>query len=124
MLLAASPNYCLYLDRIAPHFLSRFPIRILTMTTDILDHDAQALKVCESPLDLDMAKHGTLDLVGSAIEFSDGSCWKLVKALTRTKYQQGDPPFEARQVFDTICIRDKENRHHGRTKAIIKVKYQ
>ncbi|KAF1914310.1 hypothetical protein BDU57DRAFT_578138, partial [Ampelomyces quisqualis] len=40
------------------------------------------------------------------------------------RYQQGEPPFEARQVFEAVCVQDPKKKYHGTTQAIVKVKYQ
>ena len=62
--------------------------------------------------------------LGYEVEFEDGSWWKLKKALSPVKYQQGDPPFEARQVFECVCTKDPNNCHSGIQEAVAKVKYQ
>ena len=62
--------------------------------------------------------------LGYQIEFKDGSWWTLKKALSHVKYQQSNPPFEARQVFECVCTKDPNNYHTGVREAVVKVKYQ
>jgi hypothetical protein len=62
--------------------------------------------------------------LGATIRFRDKSCWKLTKALCNTKYQQGEPPFEARRVYECVCVEDPENKFVEVKSALIKVKYQ
>ena len=49
--------------------------------------------------------NSTHGLLGREVEFEDGSCWKMTKALSPGKYQQAEPPFEARQIFE--CLRQR-----------------
>ncbi|XPS80049.1 hypothetical protein M3J09_012011 [Ascochyta lentis] len=63
-------------------------------------------------------------LLGATIGFPDGSRWRLRSALTGRKYQQGEPPFECRQVFECVCVCDPGNLYSEAKSAIIKVKYQ
>lgn len=56
------------------------------------------------------------DLLGMTLSFLDKSRWLMTRALTSTKYQQTDPPFEATQVFEQITYDnywnlDVEERH-------------
>ncbi|KAF2853488.1 hypothetical protein T440DRAFT_444385 [Plenodomus tracheiphilus IPT5] len=62
--------------------------------------------------------------VGGTITFPDGSRWELTQPLSPLKYQQGTPPFEARQVFECICVADPEGKFSDQQKAVIKIKYQ
>lgn len=67
-----------------------------------------------------------LDFTGSSVRFGDGSRWELTKPLSHLKYQQNNPPFEARQVFECVCIEDPSGTYaqEGCTEAVMKVKYQ
>jgi len=67
--------------------------------------------------------HGN-NLLGSLIEFADGTTWILTKALSHAKYQRAYPPFEARQVFECDLVNDFDNLFPRIKKAVIKVKYQ
>ena len=62
--------------------------------------------------------------LGKVVAFEDGSWWRMTKALSHTKYQQSEPPFEARQVFECVCIKDPKNAHVDANEAVAKVKYQ
>ncbi|KAF1828219.1 hypothetical protein BDW02DRAFT_260714 [Decorospora gaudefroyi] len=62
--------------------------------------------------------------LNTILRLEDGSCWKMTKALSRVKYQQSNPPFEARQVFECVCIDDPNHAHTGVKEAVAKVKYQ
>jgi hypothetical protein len=46
--------------------------------------------------------------LGATVRFDDHSSWKLERAVSKVKYQQGEPPYEGTQVFDAMCIRDRE----------------
>lgn len=62
--------------------------------------------------------------LNESIRFPDGSLWMCTKALSQVKYQQGQPPFEATQVYDCICVDDPNGAHPEDQNAFIKVKYQ
>jgi len=62
--------------------------------------------------------------LGAVVRFGDGSLWKLTRALSRTKYQQTQPPYEATQVFACTCLEDPDQEHNGVEEAVTKVKYQ
>lgn len=62
--------------------------------------------------------------LGTVIRFKDGSCWKLTKALSKTAYQRRQPPFEARQVFTCVCMKDPHHNYDGIKEAVMKVRYQ
>lgn len=62
--------------------------------------------------------------LGTVVCFLDGSYWKLTRTLSRTKYQQAQPPYEATQVFACICLEDPDKKYEGIEEAVIKVKYQ
>ena len=55
---------------------------------------------------------------------TDGSVWSLDRALTDRKYQQFDPPFEARQTFAYTLVEDSNNVWPEVEEAVVKVKYQ
>jgi hypothetical protein len=63
-------------------------------------------------------------LIGTSIDFQDGSIWKLTQALSIAKYQQAEPPFEARQVFACSLVQDLQHAYPDITEAVVKVKYQ
>ncbi|KAF2785889.1 hypothetical protein K505DRAFT_261098 [Melanomma pulvis-pyrius CBS 109.77] len=62
--------------------------------------------------------------LGHVIRFGDGSYWKIMKALSSIAYQQANPPFEARQVFTCVCLKDPQQNYTGIKEAVMKVKYQ
>jgi hypothetical protein len=62
--------------------------------------------------------------LGAVIRFRDDSCWEVTKALCDTKYQQGEPPFEARRVYECVCVEDPNNTYVEVKYAVLKVKYQ
>lgn len=62
--------------------------------------------------------------LNATIDFADGSQWKCIKALSQTKYQQGQPPFEATQVYECFCVKDPSSAHREGQEAVIKAKYQ
>jgi hypothetical protein len=62
--------------------------------------------------------------LGAVIRLSDGSQWKLTETLSRIKYQDTDPPYEAVQVFISICLEDPSDSYNGIEEAVMKVKYQ
>lgn len=67
---------------------------------------------------------GIEGLLGATVCFSNGTSWKLTKALTPPAYAEGDSPFEGRQVFECLCVRDPNALFVEQEEAIIKVKYQ
>ncbi|KAH6642940.1 hypothetical protein C7974DRAFT_386433 [Boeremia exigua] len=71
-------------------------------------------------------EHGinTGRLIGKTLTFPSGAVWRLTKALTPKIYQQSEPPFEARQVFECVCVCDPQNLYEEMKDAIIKIKYQ
>jgi hypothetical protein len=62
--------------------------------------------------------------LGSFVRFKDGSRWKLTSAFSHIKYQDGQSPFEAWQVFECIRIADPHKAHGDLQEAVVKVKYQ
>ncbi|KAI1510961.1 hypothetical protein KJE20_09822 [Pyrenophora tritici-repentis] len=48
----------------------------------------------------------------------------MTKVLSHLKYQQNQPPFEARQVLECVRIEDPYNAHPDVQVAVTKVKYQ
>jgi hypothetical protein len=62
--------------------------------------------------------------LGAIVRFDDHSSWKLERAVSKVKYQQGEPPYEGTQVFVATCIRDPRDTHSGIRDAIVKVKFQ
>jgi hypothetical protein len=62
--------------------------------------------------------------LGAVIRFPDDSHWKLTAALSCTKYQDSDPPYEAVQVFACTCLQDPSHNYEGVEEAVVKVKYQ
>ncbi|KAF2627699.1 hypothetical protein BU25DRAFT_410834 [Macroventuria anomochaeta] len=50
----------------------------------------------QEPIELTTGCDNHITFLGVIVCFSHGSGWKLTKALTHPKYQQGEPPFEAR----------------------------
>jgi hypothetical protein len=73
----------------------------------------KAFRECSAP--------GYLNII---VRFENGSCWKMTKALSDVKYQQGEPPFEAGQVFECTCGEDPNDAHTDVRHAVAKVKYQ
>ncbi|KAF2006571.1 hypothetical protein P154DRAFT_559103 [Amniculicola lignicola CBS 123094] len=61
---------------------------------------------------------------GCSVQFSDGSFWKLTKPLSKTAYQQVNPPFEGRRVFTCVCVKDPNHKYTNINEAAVKVKYQ
>lgn len=66
---------------------------------------------------------GAAGFLETVVRYCDGSRWKLVRAVSEPKYQQGGPPFEARQVFEAVCIEDSHGAYSGIGGAIVKVEY-
>lgn len=64
------------------------------------------------------------DFLGAVVCFQDGTCWRLTNVLSNLAHQQADPPFEARQVSESVCIRDPEEQYTNVGLAVVKVKYQ
>ena len=48
----------------------------------------------------------------------------MTNALSPVKYQQAEPPFEARQVFECVCVKDPNSAHIDAKEAVAKVNYQ
>jgi hypothetical protein len=73
---------------------------------------------------LDTTDKSQSAFLGAIIRFADGSSWKIKKPLSDLKYQQGEPPFEARQVFECVCVEDPNGVHAAVGEAVMKVKFQ
>ncbi|KAI8933625.1 hypothetical protein NX059_009350 [Plenodomus lindquistii] len=67
---------------------------------------------------------GSQTYEGVELTFADGSRWELSRALSPVKYQQATPPFEASQVFASVCVEDPDKKYAEHKEAVIKVKYQ
>ncbi|KAF3002450.1 hypothetical protein E8E13_004785 [Curvularia kusanoi] len=67
---------------------------------------------------------GANELTGAIMHLPNGSSWRLTKPLIRVKYQQAQPPFEARQVFECSRIFKPQELRTGEETAIVKVKHQ
>lgn len=103
--------------------LLTFPPRPTTMlSTASRPQKTHTLESSQNPPN--MQAEVPMELLGSTVVFNDASPWKLVSPLSKIKYQQGEPPFKTRQVFEATCVRDPEHKHCRITTVVIKVKYQ
>jgi hypothetical protein len=59
-----------------------------------------------------------------SFEVSDNSVWQAAEPLSSLEFQQAYPPFEARQVFRCVCLRDPTGKYSDIPEAVAKVKYQ
>jgi hypothetical protein len=92
------------------------------MAADVSCDGSDSPGICAGPLPTtDNARAG---FVGTVIRYLDGSRWKLARTISTLKYQQGEPPFEARQVFEAVCVEDSHDAYSSTEKAVVKVKYQ
>ncbi|KAF2681114.1 hypothetical protein K458DRAFT_256979, partial [Lentithecium fluviatile CBS 122367] len=62
--------------------------------------------------------------IGSIVQFEDGSSWELTRALSHTKWQREQPPYEATQVFECELRCGSENNYDNNLVAVIKMKCQ
>jgi hypothetical protein len=58
------------------------------------------------------------------VRFEDRSLWKITEPLSSKEFQQSNPPFEVRQVFNCVRLDDPQGNHPGIEEAAMKVKYQ
>jgi hypothetical protein len=63
-------------------------------------------------------------LCGATFSLNDKSEWRIGNALSAKVYQRSNPPCEARQVLECICIGDPNGQYTNVNLAIVKVKYQ
>jgi hypothetical protein len=67
-------------------------------------HDLSPPGICTDSFQI--SDRGEVGFFGIVVRFRDGSCWKLNRAVSEVKYQHGEPPYEARQVFEAVCVED------------------
>lgn len=79
------------------------------------------LEVAVNGDEIQKETRGYLDAL---IRFRDDSCWEVTKAMCDTKYQQGEPPFEARRVYEYVCVEDPGNNYSEVKNTVLKVRYQ
>ncbi|KAH7086529.1 hypothetical protein FB567DRAFT_444307 [Paraphoma chrysanthemicola] len=91
------------------------------MATETALEHKKTILLCPTDSQTKGIRQGFLNTV---IRLSDGSSWKLVNSLSHAKYQQMQPPFEAREVFESVCVHDPNEIHSGAGSAIVKVKFQ
>ncbi|KAH3911336.1 hypothetical protein HBH56_133530 [Parastagonospora nodorum] len=85
-------------------------------------HDLSPPGICADSFQI--SDRGEVGFLGIAVRFRHGSCWKLNRAVSEVKYQHGEPPYEARQVFEAVCVEDPKGLHNNAQEAMVKVKYQ